>query len=274
MAMRRGRRAPSRSSRRRRRTAAPRPCAISAPVSSRTPNAAPCGDEERPVVGASGSSRPHPTGARPPSTSSRASRSIAQRVRTRHRGPRTWSACRSSRRPRFTQSATQSSMRPSGTSGVAEQRRRARSCRRAAPSALPGRRSSPCVPRRAASSCASQRIEIVSGPVTLIGVVGVVQCARQRSTCALASPCQMTLTWPIVTSTGSPRSTFGATSNEHAVAHVDRVVQAERSGPACRASPRSTRTCARGRGTTARTRRPAPAASLRWRPRRRRATRP
>ena len=83
------------------------------------------------------------------------------------------------------------------------------------------------VPRRAASCVASQRIEIVSGPVTLIGVVGVVQWARQRSTCALASPCQMTLTWPIVTSTGSPRMTFDGDVEEHAVAHVDRVVEAD-----------------------------------------------
>ena len=53
--------------------------------------------------------------------------------------------------PRRTQSATQSSMRPSGTDRSAEQRRRARSCRTAAPSAPPRRRPSPRVPRRAAS---------------------------------------------------------------------------------------------------------------------------
>ena len=36
--------------------------------------------------------------------------------------------------------------------------------------------------------------------------------ARQRSACAFASPCQITLTWPMVTSTGSPRHTLSATS--------------------------------------------------------------
>src|SRR6185369_3197694 len=49
------------------------------------------------------------------------------------------------------------------------------------------------LPNSRASHCTS----IVSGPVTLIGVVGVVTCARQRNATALASPCQITFTCPI-----------------------------------------------------------------------------
>ncbi|MCY1223913.1 hypothetical protein D9M72_360530 [compost metagenome] len=63
-----------------------------------------------------------------------------------------------------------------------------------------------------ANSSASQRIDVVSGPLTLSGEVGTVAAARQRSACAFASPCQITLTWPMVTSTGSPRHTLSATS--------------------------------------------------------------
>ena len=68
------------------------------------------------------------------------------------------------------------------------------------------------LPKRRPNSSASQRTDVVSGPLTLIGDVGTVAAARQRSACALASPCQITLTWPIVTSTGSPRQTLSATS--------------------------------------------------------------
>jgi hypothetical protein len=50
------------------------------------------------------------------------------------------------------------------------------------------------LPKSLPNSPASQRISTVSGPVTLIGVVGVVAWARQRSATALASPCQITLT--------------------------------------------------------------------------------
>ena len=53
---------------------------------------------------------------------------------------------------------------------------------------------------------------ITSGPLTLIGELGVVQCASSRSACSFASPCHSTLTCPIVTSTGSPANTFAATS--------------------------------------------------------------
>src|SRR5258707_96410 len=61
------------------------------------------------------------------------------------------------------------------------------------------------LPKRRPNSSASQRMEVVSGPLTLSGEVGTVATARQRKACALASPCQITLTWPMVTSTGSPR---------------------------------------------------------------------
>src|SRR5471032_2395982 len=52
------------------------------------------------------------------------------------------------------------------------------------------------LPKSLPNSAASQLTSMVSGPVTLIGVVGVVACARQRSATVLASPCQITLTWP------------------------------------------------------------------------------
>jgi hypothetical protein len=67
------------------------------------------------------------------------------------------------------------------------------------------------LPKRRENSSASQRIEVM-GPLTFSGEVGTVATARQRRACALASPCQITLTWPMVTSTGWPRQTFSATS--------------------------------------------------------------
>ena len=51
-----------------------------------------------------------------------------------------------------------------------------------------------------------------SAPTGSIGDVGVSQCARQRSACAEASPCQMKLTWPRLTSIGVPCNTLVAMS--------------------------------------------------------------
>jgi hypothetical protein len=53
---------------------------------------------------------------------------------------------------------------------------------------------------------------IVSGPLTLIGVDGTVQWLSARSTIALASPCQITLTCPVASSIVSPAFTREATS--------------------------------------------------------------
>ena len=43
-----------------------------------------------------------------------------------------------------------------------------------------------------------------SGPPTLSGDVGTVQWRSERRICSLASPCQMTLAWPVSISIGSP----------------------------------------------------------------------
>src|SRR5439155_199214 len=59
---------------------------------------------------------------------------------------------------------------------------------------------------------AHQRTLMVSGPLTLSGLAGTVQCDSARRTTALASPCQITLTWPVVRSIGSPASTRAAMS--------------------------------------------------------------
>ena len=68
------------------------------------------------------------------------------------------------------------------------------------------------LPSSLPNSAASRRISMVSRPVTLIGVVGVVARARQRNATELASPCQMTLTCPIDRSIGSPSRTLRPTS--------------------------------------------------------------
>ena len=49
----------------------------------------------------------------------------------------------------------------------------------------------------APQNCASQRMLTVSGPLTLSGLDGTVQCPSARNTMVLASPCQTTLTWPV-----------------------------------------------------------------------------
>ena len=111
-----------------------------------------------------------------------------------------------------TQSATQSSIVSIGTDGGPNSRAASLASDSSAVSA-----SRPTIlagtPSRSPSRVASSRTERASRPVLLSGVAGVVQWARQRSTCSLASPCQMTLTWPMVTSTGSPFFTFEAMSN-------------------------------------------------------------
>ncbi|MNC91458.1 hypothetical protein D3C83_77270 [compost metagenome] len=68
------------------------------------------------------------------------------------------------------------------------------------------------LPIRLPNSAASQRTLVFCGPVMLSALAGVVQCASSRSACSLASPCQMTLTWPMVTSSVRPACTLEATS--------------------------------------------------------------
>ena len=104
------------------------------------------------------------------------------------------------------------------------------------------------------------------GRCTLIGVVGVVQWreAAQHLRVGVALPDDVDMAHRHVDRLAALH--LRGDVEQHAVAHVDRVVEADDAGPACRSAPRSTRTCARGRGTTARSRRPAPAASLRSAP--------
>ena len=83
------------------------------------------------------------------------------------------------------------------------------------------------LPKSLPNSPASQRTSMVSGPVTLIGVVGVVAWARQRSATAFASPCQITLTWPIDEIDRLAVAHLAADVVQDAVTHVDGVVQAE-----------------------------------------------
>ena len=47
-----------------------------------------------------------------------------------------------------------------------------------------------------------QRTLASSGPPMFSGEVGVVQCLKVRSICALQSPCQMTLAWPVAMGIG------------------------------------------------------------------------
>ena len=112
---------------------------------------------------------------------------------------------------RISQSAVQSIMRGRGTRGLPNS-----ATMRAALLSQPASASVPVSlgarPKRWPNSWASQRTEIVSGPVTLMGVVGVVARARQRSATALASPCQMTLTCPIDRSISAPSRTLVAMS--------------------------------------------------------------
>ncbi len=132
-------------------------------------------------------------------------------VNRRHLAPRSASACRAWADRCTIQSAVQSIIRERGTEGWPKSFAAAAVfVNHAVGASLP----TICAfrPRRAASSCASQRIEMISGPLTLIGEVGTVQCARQRSAHAFASPCHMTFTWPMVTSTGNPSRTLSATS--------------------------------------------------------------
>mgnify|MGYP001446354539 CR=1 FL=1 len=66
--------------------------------------------------------------------------------------------------------------------------------------------------KRLEKKAAAERTEMTSGPVTVSTRGGDWQLSRQRSAYELASPCQMTLTAPIVTSTGSRVSTRRAIS--------------------------------------------------------------
>ena len=59
---------------------------------------------------------------------------------------------------------------------------------------------------------ASQRVLICSGPLMLSGLDGIVQFASDRSTIALASPCQITLTCPAARLIGVPSITRDAMS--------------------------------------------------------------
>ncbi len=243
---------------------APPPSRSRRPPSSRTPNVAPGSDEEATSRRRSGSSRRRRRARARRRRRRRAEPLDREHLRTRHREPRTWSACRSWCRRRAP------SRRPSRACGRAA---RAGS-RTAAAAALVSESSAvgaswpttlASMPSRAASWCASQRIEIVSGPVTLIGVVGVVRAreAAQDLRVGVALPDDVDVAHGDVDRLAALH--LRGDVEEDAVAHVDRVVEADDAARRAVLAPRSTRTCARGRGTTARIRRPAPAASTRSR---------
>ena len=143
-----------------------------------------------------------------------------------HRAPRIWSACRGS--------ASRARPNPRSRRSVARYRRSAGrtvsgacevSVSQAVGCSVPTMTGSR--PSRAPSFAARSRTARISWPLTLIGEVGVSQCARQRSACAAASPCQMKLTWPRLTSIGLPWRILARDVVQHAVAHVDRVIQPE-----------------------------------------------
>src|SRR6185369_6677751 len=80
-----------------------------------------------------------------------------------------------------------------------------------------------CLPISRPNAKASARTETVSGPLTLIGVVGLVAWARQRSGIALPDHVDMAhrhVDLHAVTH-------LGADVVQHAVAHVDGVVEPE-----------------------------------------------
>ena len=82
-------------------------------------------------------------------------------------------------------------------------------------------------PSSAPNLAARSRTARISWPLTLIGEVGVSQCARQRNACDEASPCQMKLTWPRLMLIGWRVENPGGDVVQHAVAHVDRVIEPE-----------------------------------------------
>ena len=67
-------------------------------------------------------------------------------------------------------------------------------------------------PNRFANSPTSHRVETVSGPVTFSTSGGELATVNARRAMLLASPCQITLTLPIVTSTACPAWTWEAMS--------------------------------------------------------------
>ena len=77
------------------------------------------------------------------------------------------------------------------------------------------------------------RMRQVSGPLTLSGPDGTVQWPSARSTMALASPCQITLTWPAVRSIVAVAH-LGGDVVQHAVAHVDCVIEPDDAAGVCR----------------------------------------
>src|SRR5262249_53951979 len=124
---------------------------------------------------------------------------------------RKWGPCPSPGGLRATQSAVQSTSLINGTLGYPNSR-----IASAVLTSQPSVASVPVrtggLPSRSAKHSASQRTLTVSGPLTLSGLDGAVQWPSARSTIALASPCQITLTWPVVRLIGCPDTTRIATS--------------------------------------------------------------
>src|SRR5581483_2207165 len=123
-----------------------------------------------------------------------------------------WLGLFSVRPPVRTQWATQEIIGSTGTAGGPKTARaRDASLRSAVSASRPV--SAGFLPRSSPKRRASSRTLSVSAPVTLKIRGGDPPWNSIRRAIALASPCQITLTWPIVTSRGVPVHTFRAISS-------------------------------------------------------------